>query len=334
MRDALSILDMCIGYGRKIDESLVQTVLGTSDRGFLFRFSSALAGENAAEALRLIDELMRNGREPSAFARSVCDHLRTLLMAKCCGADIADVLDLTDETAADYVRGAEGISASRLMEMLDLFIALETDIKSVSSPRIALENVALKCCLRTAPVDTLALNDRIAELENRISQLQELLKKGVRPASEPKAEGEGEKPSAKKASAEGQPKPAAKKKPVAADDQGIWAETVKQLLRTEPMIGSFLRSGQLVGVKGAEYRWQANPGFEMTVPQLNSPDRKSKIEAALSEAAGSPCTFAALDRNTQAPDTGEESDDDYTEELADTFGRAALQVVEDIPPQG
>ena len=43
MRDALSILDMCLGYSDKVDESLVRNILGTSDAAFLFEFCSAMA---------------------------------------------------------------------------------------------------------------------------------------------------------------------------------------------------------------------------------------------------------------------------------------------------
>lgn len=42
MRDALSILDMCLGYSNQVTEDLVRNVLGTSDRSFLFRFADAL----------------------------------------------------------------------------------------------------------------------------------------------------------------------------------------------------------------------------------------------------------------------------------------------------
>ena len=36
MRDALSILDMCLGYGDNITEEMVRNILGTCDQAFLF----------------------------------------------------------------------------------------------------------------------------------------------------------------------------------------------------------------------------------------------------------------------------------------------------------
>ena len=335
MRDALSILDMCIGYGQKVDEKLVQNVLGTSDRAFLFRFSDALKEENAGNVIRLIDELMRSGKEPIAFTRSVSDHLRTLLMAKCCGGEIAEVLDLSDQTADTYLRAAENISASRVMEMLDHFMTLETDIKYMSSPRIALENVSLKCCLRTKEVDTLALTDRIAELENQISALQDQIAKGI-PAQTAETLPPDEKKTAtsRKPAAEKQAPPAQKTlTPTGRSADETWKEALRQLQKNETMIYSFLACGQYAGSDGTEYRWRANPSYEIMVRQLNDPAKRMKIEEALTNASGVPSTFLAMDMANEIRKQEEKSDEEYVKELVDTFGSEPVDVVEELPKE-
>ena len=333
MRDALSILDMCIGYGKKIDETLVQNVLGTSDRAFLFRFSEALQEENAAEVIRLIDILMRSGREPAAFARSFCDHLRTLLMAKCCGAEITEVLDLTEETAEEYLRQAEKISSSRLMEMLDLFVTLDTDMKSISSPRVALEKTSLKCCLRTTPVDTLSLNDRIAELENQINLLQDQIKKGVQLQTENNENKKETDASGKVKKEAGQGKATAKKKPVPSNEKEVWDQALKQMLKTDPMIRSYLFNGELISANDAKYCWKSMPSLKDVVPRLNAPEMKTRIETCLSDIAGSPCTFVAVDGSLQTREKKEDSDEAYEEDLAEIFGLDAVQVIDEIPSE-
>ena len=197
MRDALSILDMCLGYSNQVTEDLVRNVLGTSDRSFLFRFADALEKEDATAVMRMIDELMRAGREPMVFAKDVSQHLRALLIAKCSPDDLSALLDLTQEDAQEYAQQAEKFTTTRLMNMLELFMRVETDLRWASSPRIVLENAALKSCLRTSEADTAALNDRISELEKQLTALQEKLqsgaftpaqpaKKAAKPASEPR----------------------------------------------------------------------------------------------------------------------------------------------------
>ena len=63
MRDAWSIMDMCLSYAQEEDggltEALVLRVLGAADKSFLFAFADRLIDSDAAGALALIDEMMR-----------------------------------------------------------------------------------------------------------------------------------------------------------------------------------------------------------------------------------------------------------------------------------
>lgn len=150
MRDAISTLDMCLGYQSHVDEELVHRVLGTSDKSFLFRFAECLQNEDAAALMAMIDELMRSGREPVVFAKDVSQHLRALLIARCCREELTSLLDITDEDAAEYMGQSDGFTEARLMKMMELFMSVETELRYASSPRLALETAALKACLRTA----------------------------------------------------------------------------------------------------------------------------------------------------------------------------------------
>ena len=333
MRDALSILDMCIGYGRKIDEELVRQVLGTSDRAFLFRFGRALKDQDAAETIRLVDELMNAGKDPLVYSRDFSSHVRNMIMAKCCGGGIAEILDLTEEDAQDYLRESSDISMSRLMEILDQFMQLETNLRFAASPRLALENTALRCCLRTEETDSLALNDRIAELENQIQALSDKLAEvqisGRVPAERntPEPAKPVRRPAAKP------PKPeSAAGAAVSGKAEDIWKSAVNTLKKTEPGIFSQLNSlGRFVGAEGSAFRWKADPGYEAVVlPMLNGKN-KPVIEEALSAAGGMPCTFEALDTEAEQKKSEENSEEMYEQELRDVFGTEAVTVLDNLP---
>ena len=112
MRDALSLMDMCLAYGGgSVDDALVREVLGASDRAFLFEFADALLRGDAAGAIRGVDKLMREGREPQVFARDLTGHLRALLLAQTCGGELADLLEITAEDAARYQAQAQTVGA-------------------------------------------------------------------------------------------------------------------------------------------------------------------------------------------------------------------------------
>ena len=329
MRDALSILDMCLGYGRAVDEKLVQSVLGTSDRSFLFRFSEALKEEKAGETFRLIDELMNAGKDPQAFIRDLGAHLRTLLLAKFGGKAAVETLGLSLDDGADYVRQSEDFPASRLMDMLDQFMRLESGLRYAGTPRIALENVCLKCCLRTKEPDTLALQDQISALEHKIEQLEEKLAGGTLVPAAPAAERTGKKTQAEKPG--GEAKPAKQKETPAAvgkNPEEIWQAALKNLHLSDPGMHGFFQLGKFIGAEGSEYRWQAGPGQEFIATSLNTPARKQKVEEALTAAAGVPCSFTALDSTRAETAKAEKNEGELVDELRQTFGAEAVTVVE------
>ena len=191
MRDAWSIMDMCLGYAQEDDtgltEELVLRVLGAADRTFLFDFADKLIGSDAVGALTMIDDMMRMGREVQVFVRDVSAHLRALMLADVCGEEhAADLLDTTQEDALAYVKQARRTSHTRLMRILDLFLASETDMKWAAQPRFALETAALRAC---EPEESLQLEALVA----RVDELERKLREGVVMAA---PEGKAAKPGA------------------------------------------------------------------------------------------------------------------------------------------
>ena len=328
MRDALSILDMCLGYQNEVTEALVRNVLGTSDRSFLFRFADALAEADAAQLMQLIDELMRGGREPIVFAKDVSQHLRALMIAKCCPNDMMSLLDLTQEDAYAYAEQADTFSQTRLMRIMELFMAVEADLRWSSSPRLALENAALKACLRTADVDAAELNERIAELEKQIETLSEKIKNGVvaAPARQQKAAA----PAPEKAPA----KPAAPQPkvltPTGRSPEETWKEAMNQLKRTDAGCSALLSQGTFAGCTGTMYRWEAPMGMDFFVASLNMEAKRQAISAALTQAAGVECQFEA--RMAGTPDNVDEvqSENAFLDTLRESFGAEHVVIQQDV----
>ena len=328
MRDALSILDMCLGYGDNIDESMVRRILGTCDSGFLFRFGEALADENAGSVFQMIDEMMRDGRDPTVFAKDVSHHIRCLLLAKSCPEQLGSILDLTDDDAADYREQAEKFSVSRLMKILDLYMALETEMRLSASPRVALENTSLKCCIRTAEADATALNDRIGELEKKIAALTEQIRNGIRiPDENPAGTEKKEKPPEKKAAEtpKAAPLPAGAGDPKTAD---VWNQLMKQFQKTEPAVWSMLNHGRIVSADGGIFSWQPNSEQDtFFVNTLNRETSRKKISDALSALTGRPCSFETAAR-TSGAGKNDDSEEAYINRLYETFGKEPVIVKE------
>ena len=330
MRDALSILDMCLGYGNEISEDMVRKILGTCDQTFLFSFAGALSEENTGELFRMIDRVMRDGRDPAVFLRDISYHIRTLLLAKCCPEEISDILDLTDEDADEFRNQAEDFTVSRLMTILDYTMNAESEMRFSSSPRLTLENVCLKCCIRTSEADAQALNDRINELEKKIEALSGQIKKGI-------IQPEADQPVKVSVSAEGRKLTALKKeetgsgKLMTADIQKAWKETMNRLSKEDPRIWGILTQGK-ISCDGTEVRWSPlkTEGSEYFVAPLNREAKKEEIIKHLKDITGTDYSFIAVACAGTAKESDNNSDDAYISRLYETFGKEPVDIVDHL----
>lgn len=168
MRDALSILDMCLGRGEdKITEELVRSVLGASDRSFCFRFAQAIISGDKRGVMLLIEELITAGREPQIFMKDMAQHFRALSIAASCPDDIESLLDITSDTAQEYKRQSGEASQAQVIRVMELFTRAQSDMRYAAQPRILLEIVSLRACLLPEEENVAALMERVERLEKQ-----------------------------------------------------------------------------------------------------------------------------------------------------------------------
>ena len=342
MRDAFSILDMCVAGAEdgKITAALTRDLLGASDREFLFGFFDLLFARDEGGVMQKVDELMRSGREPQAFLRELSAHCRALLTVKAVSRDAASILDVTEEDEARYRAQAEGVSQARLLRMLDLFMRAEGDLRFASTPRIGLESAALHACEPASGEDAAALAERVEELEARLARLEGDLQSGklvpaaTAPAATPapggdapaKAEAPAAKPAAKAA-------PAPKAAPVSGDAKAIWDKALQDLAKNEPPLYGLLRKERFIGAKGTVYQVLIPASKkEFSYVRLNQQARRDRIAKALSDAAGTPLTFEAVLEQNAAEKRMETVRDEAQRTLIEAFGRDLVQIDEGEKP--
>ena len=319
MRDALSILDMCLGSGNTIDENAVRSILGTADQSFMFRFVNSLAEENASQVFKMIDELMMAGKEAAVFSKEVSRHIRNLILSKCCGDQMEGILDITKEDAREYREQAEQFTVTRLMKILDLFMALETEMRYSASPRLALENTALKCCVRTQETDARALTDRIDELEKK---LDAIIENGVSLENKTKKQPE------RKRDADSKPVQAGTPARRSVPSNAVWNELMNQYQKTETGLWSMLRHGKIISTDNDVFVWQpATDNDSFFLQTVGREEKKNQISASLSEITGRTCQFRTAETGVK-PEPKTDSDQAYIETLYQTFGKEPVDIVE------
>ncbi|MBR5301360.1 MAG: DNA polymerase III subunit gamma/tau [Clostridia bacterium] len=338
MRDAWSIMDMCLGYaqedGAGLTEALVLQVLGAADKRFLFEFADKLISADAVGVLTLIDDMMRAGREVQVFVRDVSGHLRNLMLADVCGEEhTAQLLEVTQEDANAYVEQARRTSHTRLMRMLDLFLQSETDMKWAAQPRFALEAAALRAC---EPEESLQLEALIA----RVDELERKIREGAVAVSAPKKKAAAAGAQSEPDSCPVQPAQtmAVAPKGPAPDAERIWQEAMRTI-KKDPRLFGLVRFGRLIGGENGLFTVVFDKvSGGMYVKMLSMEEKNAQVAAALTQAAGYPCTFrAALEGSVQESDKAilaaqqeqKRQAENNLNKVFDAFGRENVRVLDE-----
>ena len=204
MRDALSILDLCLSTSKSITEEVVTEVCGMSGGFYLNRLSDAIIKGDASEALMLIDELHSGSVDMLRLATDLSAHFRDIMVVKTVSADKKPVV-CSSEQLEIYRQKAAAFDIKDIMRCLGKLAECIGSMQSANR-RSLLELTVIELC---SP----ELCDDIASLEKRIRAL-ELGAPRVAPKPQETAPAKEEKPQPNAPSAEA-------KKPAVIEDEVI-----------------------------------------------------------------------------------------------------------------
>ena len=325
MRDAFSILDMCISATTDghMTAEIVRDVLGASDKDFLFDFAALLAANDESGVMRRIDELMRDGREPQVFLREMTQHLRALLTVKAVTQEAATILDVTDEDEKRYRAQAEQFSQSRLLRMMNGFMRAEGGLRYASTPRIGVEVAMLQACEQAKGEDAAALLERIDALEGKLQALTSALDSGKLVAAATNA-----KPAKAAPAASAADQPASKPEPPPApkDEQEVWQNALHLLAKNEPPLFGLIKNGRFLGAQGDVYRVQMPLSNRFAYDCLTKQARMDKLSSVLSEVAQKPLKFMPVLESNQPAAQLDAAREEGQQSLIDAFGRDTVQI--------
>jgi DNA polymerase-3 subunit gamma/tau len=139
VRDSLSALDQAIACcGAKLNAEEVRALLGTFSLESLDRITEALAEQNPARMLGVVDELERNGQNLQHFSRELARYFRNLLVAKVAGGD-PRLIAASQAEREKLAQIAAKFSEEDLTRYLQLSLDLFKDLQSSLQPRFHLE---------------------------------------------------------------------------------------------------------------------------------------------------------------------------------------------------
>jgi DNA polymerase-3 subunit gamma/tau len=315
MRDALSLLDVCLSYtDGEVTAQLARDVLGTAGRGAMFDFADALIDGDAGAALTQIDQVMRRGSDPQVFIRDTIAHLRAIMLAGAVREGLSDILEITPEDAKRFADQAARTDADGLNRMLELFMRAEPDTKWASRPRTILELAAVRACHPEKEAD--------ASISERVSRVEKLIEKGI-PAAPRTAPAKKEAPAPEKPT-DAAPRPSPRP---AADPPREYLDAIRQFEDENPSVRSPMASMRFIGFDGQRVTVEFAKNRMMHMKLLER--KKALLDAALTEAFGAPVSIAMVLEGSALPEKKlNDVARDVINQSYDVFGRENIDLTD------
>ena len=219
LRDALSLLDQCRVAEGQLTSRAVLDVLGLAGSVQTQQMMRCILARRTPDALLLLDQLYRSGKDVSALLGELSDLAREMTILKAAPEGGSALLSGLYDTKT--LTGLSGnVSMQRLLYLTETLQGTRAALPDSFQPRTDVELCLLRLCDESLCGDLTALSARLDRVE-------ELLKKGVparreRPAAQPAAE----RPTAPESrpSVDSESRPAAAEKRPPAPEEVPWEE--------------------------------------------------------------------------------------------------------------
>ena len=152
LRDALSLLDQCLGRDRHVTLDIVNQTAGVAARDYLAALAQDIVHQDAAHALEAIDGLHRESKDMSRLCEEMAEYFRGLMLIKT--MKDASRLVLCSPQELEVMTGqALALSLSTILHGLDTFEETLHKMR-YANQRAELEMAFVKLCspqLDTSP---------------------------------------------------------------------------------------------------------------------------------------------------------------------------------------
>lgn len=171
MRDALSLLDQCIAFylGQKLTYDNVLEVLGAVDTEVFSRLLRKILEKDVSKVLKVLEELIMQGRELGQLATDFTWYLRNLLLAKS-SDNMEDVLDVSTENLMQLKEEAQMVEYDTLLRYIRIFSELSNQLKYATQKRVLFEVALIKLCKPEMEVSQDSLIARIRAVEEQLEK--------------------------------------------------------------------------------------------------------------------------------------------------------------------
>ena len=139
VRDGLSLLDQCLaGSDKVLDRETVLEFLGTVSEGFFLELTEKVCVRDTSGALRLLDEVLAEGKDVKQLLNDWMSHYRSLLIAKYI-KDAENLLNMSSENIEKLKRQSQGMDLATINSSILTLANTINDARYSTQPRTLME---------------------------------------------------------------------------------------------------------------------------------------------------------------------------------------------------
>lgn len=178
LRDALSLLDLCIGGRSQLGESDILDVLGLAGNLEISKLMEFISGQDTSGALQQIHSLYQNGKDMTALLGELSVLLRDLLIWETAKKSRDSLLsgNYEDSTLRLF---ANKITAPELFQMLTIVQTALTELYRSSNQRTDVELCVIHLCEKQLISTSESLLARMSRIEEQLSSDQPVPPKNI-----------------------------------------------------------------------------------------------------------------------------------------------------------
>lgn len=178
MRDALSLLDLCISHGSGITVAAVTETVGLGSQELLFSLVDAVNGCRPGEALKVIDQLSENSIDFTRLCEQLIQHYRNLMLVKA-AKEPEDLITAVPEDLDRMREQGKTLSMNRILYCLEQMQDTMGRLSRTPFKRAELEMAVIRLSDESAM-------EGLAGVMARVDKLERAVRTGaVRPAAVP-----------------------------------------------------------------------------------------------------------------------------------------------------
>ncbi len=171
MRDALSILDQCISMGEgKVEYEFASQMLGLAGRGRIFDTADDILNHNLEGALKTVDEMIDDGKDPYFIAKDLLAHFRNILITKIITGNPQELIEASSEDIENYRNQSLMARDKEIIKIIRYLQEAEDGARKTSQGRIFLELSLVKICSQELDYSMDAVRSQVEELEKKVRE--------------------------------------------------------------------------------------------------------------------------------------------------------------------